>query len=126
MGYWTYYLALFGLSYALRYPWLAAVAVLVWLARRWIPDPYLFFRHAGHVHRLRREIRANRDNVTARRDLARIWLAKGRPRRAIPLVDEARVRDPQSAELLLLAGTARLEAGRAAEALPLLIEAATR
>src|SRR6266545_3954571 len=126
MGYWPYYLALFASSYALRYPWLAAGAVLVWLARRWLPDPYLFFRHAGHVHRLKREIRANRDNVTARRDLAKIWLAKRRPRRAIPLLDEARQRDPESAELLLLSGTARLEAGRAEEALPLLIEAAAR
>jgi thioredoxin-like negative regulator of GroEL len=126
MGYWAYYLLLFGLSYLLRYPWLLALAAGVWLARRWLPDPYLFFRHLGHVRRLRADIAANPDNVTARRDLAKIWLTKKRPRRAIPLLDEARQRDTESAELALLAGTARLEAGRAEEALPLLVEAATK
>jgi tetratricopeptide (TPR) repeat protein len=126
MGYWTYYLLLFGASYLLRYPWLLAAAAVVWLARRWLPDPYLYFRHAGHVARLKRDIRQNADNVTARRDLAKIWLTKRRPRKAIPLLDEARRRDPDSAELALLAGTARLEAGRAEEALPLLVEAATK
>jgi len=126
MGYWTYYLAVFGLSYALRYPWLAPAALLVWLARRWLPDPYLFFRHAGPVHRLKREIRANSSNVTARRDLAKIWLTKRRPRPAIPLLEQARALDPESSELLLLLGTALLEAGRPDQALPLLVEAATR
>jgi tetratricopeptide (TPR) repeat protein len=126
MGYLAYYLLLFGLGYALRYPWLIGAAALVWLTRRWLPDPVLFFRHAGHVRRLQREIRANRDNVTARRDLAKIWLTKKRPRRALALLDEARQRDPESPELLLLAGTARLEAGQAETALPLLIDAAAR
>jgi len=125
MGYWAYYLALFGMSYVLRYPWLIAGAAVVWLGRRWLPDPYLFFRHLGHVRRLKGDIRANADNATARRDLAKIWLAKRRPKRAVPLLDEARVRDPGSAELALLAGTARLEAGQAEAALPLLVEAAT-
>lgn len=125
MGYWAYYLALFGMSYVFRYPWLIAGAAVVWLVRRWLPDPYLFFRHLGHVRRLKADIRANADNATARRDLAKIWLTKRRPRRAVPLLDEARVRDPGSAELALLAGTARLEAGQAEAALPLLVEAAT-
>ena len=82
MGYLAYYVLLFGLSYALRYPWLLAAVAVVWLVKRWLPDPLLFLRHAGHVSRLRRDIRANRDNVTARRDLAKIWLTKRRPRRS--------------------------------------------
>ena len=126
MGYIPYYLLLFVASYALRYPWLLATAAIVWLVRRWLPDPVLFFRHAGHVARLRRDIRANRDNVTARRDLANIWLTKRRPRRALPLLEEARQRDPESAELLLLTGIAQLESGHAEAALPLIIDAAAR
>ena len=52
MGYLAYYLVLFGASYALRYPYLLASVVVVWLCRRWLPDPYLYFKHAGHVRRL--------------------------------------------------------------------------
>ena len=126
MGYLAYYVLLFGLSYALRYPWLLAAVAVVWLVKRWLPDPLLFLRHAGHVSRLRRDIRANRDNVTARRDLAKIWLTKRRPRRALVLLEEARQRDPESAELLLLTGIAQLESGHADLALPLLIDAAAR
>lgn len=126
MGYLAYYLLFFAASWLLRYPALLLAAVGVWLFRRWLPDPYLYFKHAGHVRRLKAEIRQNADNVTARRDLAKIWLTKKRPRRAIPLVEEARRRDHESAELPLLLGKALLLAGRAEEALPLLVEAAQK
>ncbi|HXU68936.1 MAG TPA: tetratricopeptide repeat protein [Polyangia bacterium] len=124
MGYLAYYLFFFVISYTLRYPWLLAAVVVVWLSRRWLPDPYLYFKHAGHVRRLKAEIAHNAENATARRDLAKIWLAKKRPRRAIVLLEEARRRDRDSAELPLLLGTALYGAGRADEALPLLVEAA--
>lgn len=124
MGYLAYYLVVFGASYALRYPYLLGAVAVVWLLRRRLPDPYLYFKHAGHVRRLKAEIAHNADNVTARRDLAKIWLAKKRPRRAIVLLEAARKRDRESAELPLLLGKALLAAGRADEALPLLVEAA--
>ena len=126
MGYLLYYLFFFVVSYALRYPYLLAAVVLVWLGRRWLPDPYLYFKHAGHVRRLRAEIAHNAENVTARRDLGKIWLAKKRPRRAIVLLEEARRRDRDSAELPFLLGKALFEAGRAEESLPLLVEAAQK
>lgn len=124
MGYLAYYLLFFGVSYALRYPYLLGAVVVVWLCRRWLPDPYLYFKHAGHVRRLKGEIAHNAENVTARRDLAKIWLTKKRPRRAIGLLEEARRRDRDSAELPFLLGKALYEAGRAEESLPLLVEAA--
>ena len=124
MGYLAYYLFVFGASYALRYPYLLAAVAVVWLCRRWLPDPYLYFKHAGHVRRLRAEIAHNAENVTARRDLAKIWLTKKRPRRAIVLLEEARRRDRDSAELPFLLGKALFSAGRAEESLPLLVEAA--
>ncbi|MDB4969150.1 MAG: hypothetical protein JWN44_4839 [Myxococcales bacterium] len=126
MGYLAYYLFFFAASWALRYPYLLLAAVGVWLFRRWLPDPYLFFKHAGHVRRLRAEIKQNADNVTARRDLAKVWIEKKRPRRAIPLLEQARQRDHESAELPFLLGKALFMAGRGEESLPLLVEAAGR
>ena len=110
----------------MRYPYLLAAVAVLWLCRRWLPDPYLYFKHAGHVRRLRAEIAHNADNVTARRDLAKIWLTKKRPRRAIVLLEEARRRDRESAELPFLLGKALFLAGRAEESLPLLVEAAQK
>jgi tetratricopeptide (TPR) repeat protein len=126
MGYVPYYVFLLVAGWALRYPYLLLLAVAVWLLRRWIPDPVLYFKHAGHVRRLKAEIKDNADNVTARRDLAKVWLAKKRPRRAIELLEAARRRDRDSEELPFLLGKALLMAGRAEEALPVLVEAAQK
>jgi predicted Zn-dependent protease len=126
MGYLPYYLFFVVAGWALRYPYLLLLAVAVWLLRRWLPDPVLYVKHAGHVRRLKVEIAENADNVTARRDLAKIWLAKKRPRRAIVLLEAARRRDRDSEELSLLLGKALLIAGRAGEALPLLVASAQR
>ena len=49
-----------------------------------------------------------------------------RPRRAIPLLEEARLRDRESAELPFLLGRALSEVGRAEDSLPLLVEAAAK
>jgi tetratricopeptide (TPR) repeat protein len=72
---------------------------------------------------LQRQVDANPANVTARRDLARTYLERRLPRRALKLLDEARQRDPESAELLYLTGLARLRAGRAEDALDPLVAA---
>jgi predicted Zn-dependent protease len=76
------------------------------------------------VGKLKSEISQNLENVTARRDLARIWLEKRRPVRAIRLLDEARRREPESPELAFLLGKAHLMAGHDAESLPFLVESA--
>ena len=60
MGYLAYYLLFFVASYALRYPYLLGAVVVVWLGRRWLPDPYLYFKHAGQVRRLQGRDRAQR------------------------------------------------------------------
>jgi tetratricopeptide (TPR) repeat protein len=130
MGLFTYFLAFAVLQYlagfALSYPYLAAAALVIYLCRRWLPDPYLFFKHAGRVHSLKADISQNAENVTARRDLAKIWLEKRRPRRALPPLEEARRRERDSAELAFLYGKALVMAGRPEAALAPLVEAAQR
>ena len=124
MGYLPYYLFSIVAAYALQYPYLLLAGAAVFVLKRWLPDPYLWLKHARKVKRLKQEIAQNPDNVTARRDLAKIWLEKKRPRRALKLLEEARRRDGQSEELAFLQGKALLLSGRPEEALPPLIEAA--
>src|SRR6185369_17886617 len=65
----------------------------------------------------------NRANITARRDLATIYLDVLRPRRALPLLEEGLALSPDDVELLYLHGLALHRAGRHEEALPQLLTA---
>lgn len=121
MGYSTYYLLWFFLAYAAHYPALLVGAVAMFLLRGFIPDPVIWFRTASRIRSLRGHIAANPWNVTARRDLAVLYLQRLRPRAALTLLDEARARHPEDAELLYLTGLARLKSGDAEGALAPLV-----
>jgi tetratricopeptide (TPR) repeat protein len=108
------------------HPGFLVVIVIGLLARRWLPDPILFLKHQGRVRSLQADIDANPANATARRDLAKIWLVKHRPRRALPLLEEAMARDPDSIELLFLWGVAHLLAGHYEKAVAALVGVAHR
>jgi predicted Zn-dependent protease len=123
MGYWTYYLAWIALTYALHRPWMMVGVLVFFVLRPFIPDPFVLARTWGRIRTLDAQISANPANVTARRDLAEIWLERMRPRRALALLDEARARTPADAELLYLTGLARLRSGDAAGALDPLVQA---
>jgi predicted Zn-dependent protease len=123
MGYWTYYLIWILVAYGARHPWLALGAVVFFALRRFIPDPLVWLQTSGRIRRLRQQIEANQANVTARRDLAVIYLQRLRPRTALKLLDEARQREPKDAELLYLTGLAKLRAGDAKGAIEPLVAA---
>jgi predicted Zn-dependent protease len=123
VGYWTYYLAIMALTYALHRPWVMVGALVFFVLRPFIPDPFVVARTWGRIRSLDAQIAANPANVTARRDLAEIWLQRLRPRRALALLDEARVRAPDDAELLYLTGVARLRSGNAEGALEPVVKA---
>ena len=123
MGYWTYYLAWFFLAYASHYPSLVVGAVVTFLLRGFIPDPWVWLQTATRTRSLRACVEANPCNVTARRDLAVLYLARLRPRAALRLLDEARAQHPGDAELLYLTGVARLRSGDAEGALEPLVQA---
>lgn len=124
MGYyWAYYLALMAASALMRYPPLLVGIVVLLLVRPFLPDPVVLWRTLGRVQSLRRQILANPANVTARRDLALVYLDRLRPGRALELVDEARQRFPADAELLFLKGLAHHRRGQHEQALEPLVEA---
>src|SRR5215468_2298452 len=117
MGYWTYYLAWIALTYALHRPWMMAGLLVFFVLRPFLPDPFVLARTWGRIRALDAQIAANPANVSARRDLAVLWLERLRPRRALTLLDEARARTPADAELLYLTGVARFRCGDAEGAL---------
>jgi tetratricopeptide (TPR) repeat protein len=123
MGYLTYYLAWMALAYATRHPVLLVGAVLFFVFRSWLPDPVVWLRTMGRIRSLTAQIEANPANVTARRDLARMYLERLRPKKALALLDQARERHPDDAELLYLTGVARLRSGDAEGALSPLVRA---
>lgn len=123
MGYWAYYLAFFVLAYALQYPWLLGGILFFFLVRRFVPDPFVVLRTMGRIRRLRAQVASNPANLTARRDLAGIYLERLRPRAALALLDEARKREPANPELLYLTGVARNRIGEHELALEALVAA---
>lgn len=105
-GYFYWILASLVLGYLMRNPWLLLPIGLVFAFRRYIPDPVILLRTMGRISGLKRQIDANPANVTARRDLAEIYLSQLRPGRAVALLEEALARFPEDAELLFLHGLA--------------------
>jgi tetratricopeptide (TPR) repeat protein len=122
-GYFYYMLAMMAFGLVSQNPWLLIPIGLVWLCRRWIPDPWVYVRTFGRISSLSRQIEANPSNVTARRDLAVIYLDRLRPGRAAELLADARKRFPNDAELLFLSGLAAFRRGRYEEALDPLVQA---
>jgi tetratricopeptide (TPR) repeat protein len=122
VGYWTYYLALFAISYVARFPWLLLGAAAFFALRKVLPDPFVLLRTAGRIGALKAQVSANPANVTARRELAMIYLERLRPGAALELLKQARERDPKNAELAYLIGLAHLRSGDAEGALAPLVE----
>lgn len=124
MGYyWVYYLAVLLAYWAVDHPAVLVVIVLFLVLRRWIPDPWVLLRTFGRIRALRGQIEANPANVTARRDLARIYLERLRPRAALALLDRALERDRESPELLFLRGLALHRVGEHETALEPIVQA---
>ncbi len=122
MGQLLYYALFLGFArnWLLEYPWLVGMVVVIYLLRHRLPDPYLWAKTAARRRQLWLQVLQNPDNAVARRDLALISLERNRPQQAIVLLEEARRRDPQSAELAYLLALAMVRGGRPADALPLL------
>lgn len=123
MGYLGYYFAWLALSYVIRQPWLLVGLLGLWLLRGVVPTPGALFGALSRAGRLRQQVQLNRGNVTARRDLATIYLDLLRPRRALELLQEGLTWSPEDPELLYLAGVALHRVRRHEEALGVLLRA---
>ena len=106
--YWTYYLFTFFLAYAVRNPWVCAVALAIYVVKPWVPDPVVLFGTLSRIGRLKKQASLNAANITVRRDLGRAYLDLRRPRRALAYLDEARERDPRDQDIAYLRGCALL------------------
>ena len=122
-SYFTYYLAWVFFSYALRTPWLLLGLVVLLVLRPFVPNPAALARLFGRARRLRAQVAVNRANVTARRDLAVIYLDGLRARAAVPLLREGLSLAPNDAELLYLLGLSLHRSGKHEEALAPLVQA---
>lgn len=105
-SYLWYYALVFGATYVLRYPPLLLVLIAFFVLRRYVPDPSALARTFGRISTLRRTVTTNPANVTARRDLAMIYLQQRRPGAALSELTSALERFPRDAELLFLRGAA--------------------
>jgi tetratricopeptide (TPR) repeat protein len=126
VGYLGYYFAWVALSYLIREPRLLVGLLVLFFLRGLLPPPGAIFgawRRAGY---LREQVKVNRSNITARRDLATIYLNLLRPGRAIPLLEEGLALAPNDAELIYLYGVALHRAGRHDAALAQLLDAIER
>jgi len=125
-GYFYYMIAMMAVGLISQNPWLLIPVGLLFLARRWIPDPWVYVRTFGRISALSRQIEANPSNATARRDLAVIYLDRMRPGRAGELLADALKRFPEDAELLFLSGLAFYRRGDYEKALDPLVKSVDR
>lgn len=133
MGYFAYYLLPIGLAFATQHPGAALLVGVIWLCRGYLPDPAVWLRTMGRIRRLNTDLDLNPDNLVAARDLARVYLERMRPKKAVKLIEATRERMAKSprkslgsrddAELLFHLGVARHRSGDAEGALAPLIEA---
>lgn len=133
MGYLAWYLLPILLGYATQHPGAALLAGVIWLCRGYLPDPAVWLRTMGRMRRLKTDLDLNPHNLAAARDLARLYLERKRPRKAVGLIEATRARMAQSArhplgsrddaELLFHLGLARFRTGDSSGALEPLIEA---
>ena len=121
-----WFIAPLVLSTITRHPLVAVIAVVAFVGRRWLPDPFLFFKYSGRVSLLKHQIAANPHNVAAQRELALIYLEKRRPAKAVSLLAAAVADEPESPDLLYNHGLALLGAQRWQEALDRFLAAIAR
>jgi tetratricopeptide (TPR) repeat protein len=116
-------------SFIVGNPFLALIIVfaVIYLGRARVTgrywNPLAVFQKQRHITELRRTLETNPDNAAAHNDLGRILLLNGKHEEALPHMEKAHQRSPESAETSFFYGYGLLETGKEQEGL-LLIEQA--
>ena len=87
------------------------------------PNPLPFLQAHREISELRRTVATNPDNAAAHNDLGRLLALKGKFSEALPHMEKAHKRSPESAETTFFYGYALLALGKDEEGLPLIREA---
>lgn len=119
--YGAYYLMWMLLAFGLQQPALLAGLLAVFLLRKYIPDPRSLWRALSRAGSLKRQVAVNPADITARRDLALLYLDLRRPGAALKVLEAAPERSEEQPELLYLRGLALHRTGKHEEALSPLV-----
>jgi tetratricopeptide (TPR) repeat protein len=92
-------------------PEVLVIPVLALLLYRWLPDPALYLAKLARVRRLKARILSNPQDINSRRDLAMLYLAQRRPKKAIATLQPAFERGQGTGDARLLLGKAYYQAG---------------
>ena len=103
-------LAPVALAFVLARPELLLGAVVLVIAQRFVPDPFIWLRTFSKRQRLAALVSQNPANAAAARQLAMLHLHANAPRRAAAVLELAKARSAD-AETLYLLGFARLRSG---------------
>jgi tetratricopeptide (TPR) repeat protein len=92
-------------------PELLAIPILALLLYRWLPDPALYIAKFSRLRRLKSRILQNPQDINARRDVAMIYIAQRRPKKAIAALQPAFERGQDTGDARLLLGKAYYQCG---------------
>jgi hypothetical protein len=121
MVYWFFYGIVWRLAY--EYPYVLAAGLALWIFRDRIPNPVRVWRRRQRIERLDDLIGLNPENADDRMELGELLIEGGRAAEAVPHLEAAVRKVPDSPGAQFLLGLARLRAGSPAEAVPALEEA---
>jgi tetratricopeptide (TPR) repeat protein len=120
------YLLIGVLSWAFKFPWLVALALMFFFFRNRLPDPLVWLQTERRVRELSTRIEALPADLLSRRDLARALLARGRAPRARALLEEAIAKGLNDPETYYLLGIARLHCREPDQALEPFVRSVAR
>jgi tetratricopeptide (TPR) repeat protein len=122
-GYLLYYLFPILLSIVMARPIVLVGVAIFFVLHPFLPDPVVWASTGRRMRGLEAQVESNPSNVTARKELAQIYLQRLRPAKAVAVLEAALALDPNDPDLSFLMGLTRFRSGEYEAALPHLVKA---